>query len=268
MKPVIKYEKNMKRIMRCNYDEKIVCFLDILGFSNKSKKSEKPLDMQIVAVLKFDEDVAKKLSHVQIYQFADSIVLAADTKNVNALFEVVANIINQMTYECAQIAIAYGTHPINHQNDIKSQPSLNLIRGGITFGKVLMLDEKIVTDDDGSHDVLPAITFGPAVSVAHYIESKIAKYPRIVIDDAAYQQIRTSESLLKYIATDMDNEKYFDFLLFLKDAYKKDWANINGKFSNAAKCIVANLPELSQKGKDDIKVKQGWMYQYICRSLK
>ena len=268
MEPVIKYKKNMKRIMCCNYDEKIVCFLDILGFSDKSIKSEKPLDMQIVAVLKFDEDVAKKLSHVQICQFADSIVLAADAENVNALFEVVANIINQMTYECAQIATTYGIHQKNFQNDIKSQPSLNLIRGGMTFGEVLMLDEKIVTDEDGSHDVLPAITLGSAVSVAHYIESKIAKYPRIVIDDAAYQQLRASESVYKYIATDMDNERYFDFLLFLKDVYEKEWDDINSKFSNVANFIEANLPEFSQKGKDDIKVKYGWMYQYICRSLK
>ncbi|MSU09927.1 hypothetical protein FYJ84_13205 [Veillonellaceae bacterium WCA-693-APC-5D-A] len=265
-----KIENLSERLLKFEYEEKIVCFLDILGFSEKNKGSERPCDMQIVKLLKSIENIIKdQVACLQIHQFADSIILSTDAKDINTLFNVLAKSISHVIYEETVLLTSSENNQLTWEQSQKNNESLNLIRGGITFGKVCMIDEDVITDEKGSaQGILPAITIGPAISKAHDLESKIAKYPRILIDNVAYRQIEQNDkSTLKYVPIDFDNERYFDFISFLKDSESTYWELTMQKLNKVAKYITHNSSQLDRNSQYDIKVKQGWMYQYICRTL-
>jgi hypothetical protein len=87
-----------------------------------------------------------------------------------------------------------------------------VMRGGITFD---------ISGDFGDGDF-----YGPALARAHYLEKKIADYPRIVVDDVAVNYLKNNrkneneslanrgiaEECLKLIGTDSDGLHIVDYL--------------------------------------------------------
>ena len=137
------------------YTEKIVCFIDILGFG----------EMIDEECLETPEVVYSVLSQIR-----RSIIDWSHTP-------IASNIDLQITQfsDC----IVFSFLPSNHyfmtfhffkELSIKMIQQKTVLRGGITYGKIF-------------HD--SELIFGPAMNHAYRLESKEANYPRIIIDQAA-----------------------------------------------------------------------------------
>lgn len=144
-----------------NYEERIVAFIDILGFAEKIKVTEKEDEPEVAeamlrnlseAVRFFQTKIKKAIEELDLpgrtiaSMFSDTIVVSipkAESAGVLYLFELLKEL---------QINLLL--------KDI-------LLRGGIVHGKLVHTEQLII---------------GPALVNAHNLESKSALYPRIVID--------------------------------------------------------------------------------------
>lgn len=166
-----------------NYENQIVAFVDILGFKEIIKQSERSLkklqllyqtleflkkrenaykwNLQLIEV---EEDAQKKgVSNFDIEQltactcFSDSIVVSVkcNDKNTN---EIASTLIANLSYIGAQLM----TEGI-------------LLRGGITVGKLIHLDNGIL--------------MGQAMIDAYQLEANSAKFPRILISNKLIEQL-------------------------------------------------------------------------------
>lgn len=130
-----------------NYKEGYVAFLDILGFSNYVKSNEN--DARSIEELFEFVDKLKQIfnskSGIELDFFSDSIILMTDRYEFNNFL-----------------------FPIWMAETYLSQEFGLLFRGAITKGKYY-------------HDSVN--TFGPAIVTAYELESRKAKYSRIILDD-------------------------------------------------------------------------------------
>lgn len=158
------------------YQERVVAFIDILGFKNIIRESETDIKKlatinRVLSYLKHHED--KKLWGIQLMEieedaqkkgvsnfniskgiectcFSDSIVVSvlADDKFIN---NIVSTLIAQLS-SIGRILMIEGV----------------LFRGGITIGKLI--------HENG-------VVMGQALIDAYELETNVAKYPRIVLSD-------------------------------------------------------------------------------------
>ena len=142
----------VKLLLMVNYKNKIVCFIDILGFGKMVSKEYLDNPFMIYSILRkidgfirdwFNATINSE-SELEITQFSDSIVLS--------VLPVGHYFMNFNFFKELSIAM------------IKEGV---VFRGGITYGQI-------------HHDT--EFVFGPAMNCAYYLESKIANYPRILLD--------------------------------------------------------------------------------------
>jgi len=139
------------------YDERIICFIDILGFSkhventlNENSSDDEEAIESIANAIKSMEDYgALSLGPYprtrQITQFSDSIVISFDYKEKDSIFFTLMDIqllVIDMTYRGF------------------------LCRGGIVLGKIIHNKNMV---------------FGPGMIDAYTLESRAANYPRIIV---------------------------------------------------------------------------------------
>jgi hypothetical protein len=137
------------------YENKIVCFIDILGFRNLVNDTEK--DPQKVydilsdirtAITDWSKVAISQNIDLKITQFSDSIVFSFNpVKHYFMTFHFFKEL-------SVNMVLKHGV----------------IFRGGITYGKI-------------HHD--NELVFGPGMIQAYDLESKIASVPRIIIDKAA-----------------------------------------------------------------------------------
>ncbi len=160
------------------YQNKLVAFIDILGFSNLVSNSDNDPSKAslILSTLKELEDYIQKensineitetfnnhhKSKIKYTQFSDSIVLSADIIFNKVGYEEIGFIeipdYNSLLILCRNIAFLQA-RLINKGV---------LIRGGLTWGQIYHENN---------------ICFGPAFIRAHKLECSLAKNPRIIID--------------------------------------------------------------------------------------
>lgn len=164
------------------YEQRIVAFIDILGFKEIIKQSEKDTSKieLLYSVLDFlkgwetsdkwdlkfaeiEEDAQKKgvanfdiRGKTNTTSFSDSIVVSVKVdNNVN---EMTSTLVVNLAYIGA-LLIEKGI----------------LFRGGLTIGN-------IIHNDNGT-------VFGQALIDAYYLETKSAKYPRIVLSDKLIREL-------------------------------------------------------------------------------
>jgi hypothetical protein len=137
------------------YKSKVVCFIDILGFGEMVKtefatqpeKIHDVLSKIKVAVMKWSGEPITQDMDLQITQFSDSIVFSfVPTKHYFMNFSFFKELCVSMVEE-----------------EI-------VFRGGVTYGLIF-------------HD--HEFVFGPAMNEAYRLESKMAEFPRIIIDEPA-----------------------------------------------------------------------------------
>lgn len=234
--------------MDYKYQKCIVCFVDILGFSNIIKKTEIGKDgaqgvlndvcMALELMKMFDDLKAKGLfvDGTQITQFSDSIVISFPWKD------------NDVTILNAFYALKY------MQISMIMHYKL-LLRGGIVIGDIIHTKDLLV---------------GPAMISAYQLETKCAFSPRILLDSEVvdkYNLIIKQEMENKnwendLIHKDFDDTSYIDYFNYYEDLF--DNKNESLIYFEKLCGMVASHVESSDMS---IRVKYLWMRNKIKNSI-
>ena len=227
-------------MVKGQFSKRIVAFVDILGFKEKVEKAgNSPLEAEAIYgalnrihELKTDNEgegvMNMRLMGVEVTTFSDSAVISYPAKEDSLLMIIIAIIHLQLDLAIKNV----------------------LIRGGITIGDLY---------HDGS------IVYGPALNKAHLLESKVAIYPRIIVDDAAIQQYYQYANGDRYDIADLQSviRKDSDGLYFV-DMLKQDQEMDNPEdyfawLSDLRTIIVQGLEH-----KDiTVKMKYQWLKEYF-----
>lgn len=177
------------------YQKKVVCFLDILGFKKHIQNSTKSTEnfskllkaIEIIKEYKSTEEYFSVINESQmITQFSDCIVVSFDITEPSQVFYTVLS----LQYLIVDL--------LNH--DI-------LVRGGIAYG-----------DCVHTNDML----FGPALVEAYELESVVANYPRVILQESIINEtlkypnaLHTQEEEKQYLESclgkDSDGLYYVDY---------------------------------------------------------
>ncbi|MGA3118000.1 MAG: hypothetical protein ABSF90_26650 [Syntrophobacteraceae bacterium] len=225
-----------------NYEDRIVLFIDILGFRHLIDRTldergedvvERIKDVyDVLSVIKssftFDDFGDLKDSTTQVItQFSDSLVISFRKSQRGEVW---------YTLNLVQIML------------------INLIfkgiicRGGMSFGR-------LIHDDN--------FVYGPALINAYDAESKAALFPRIILDESIIHIGSTygdnppdteREDIKNFVSQDTDNMYYIDY-------FEKAFANLDYEYDIPLYVdnIRAIIIPFIHTTKPDLKVKYGWM---------
>lgn len=169
--------------MQMNYS--VVAFLDVLGFSAMVERDSSATELRYLPVFVevFGEVATETREEISLRMFSDSIVIEAslNPQSVVRMLEVVSDL---------------------QQRFLKRQI---LLRGGIAFGKHFMNDY---------------VTFSQALVAAYGIESRISRFPRVVVGDdllnyAWHHSDTTSnlhEKMCALLTVDRDKATFVNYL--------------------------------------------------------
>lgn len=219
------------------YEKRILCFIDILGFSSIIKnttrgddKAQTELDNMCNA-LDILRNYCDKLNDNEISttQFSDSIVLSFPWKKDDWQLVAVFKSIKMI-----QVVLLY-------------QFNL-LLRGGIVIGDILHTDK---------------ILIGPAMIDAYALESKCANSPRIVLDPKVVTEFNRFKKKAKQygyddnnviIHKDFDDTSYIDYFN-LGESEILDLIDVKKYFEVVCRQIATNVNSSDMS----IRVKYLWM---------
>lgn len=179
------------------YQERIVAFLDILGF--KSMMRNTSIDITPIAGILtsinetfFDNKKHSKanLGGIEITSISDSIVISIQYSikgSYDKLIRMVSAIITLLA---------------DHNM---------VIRGGISRGPLYHSNN---------------VVFGPAFVQAYELHEQFAVYPRCIIDKVVEDDLlilgKQKKGVFNYFLEDFDGMKYFDFFLYLIENIPRD----------------------------------------------
>jgi hypothetical protein len=231
------------------YEDRVVLFLDILGFQKiiddtlvkgvTVEKNVKNVYDAIHAMTSFVGEIKLGTSK-QVTQFSDSIVLSFkvnDTKNIDKLFPSLLRLLFILL-----------------NNNI-------LCRGAISYGKLF-------------HDA--ETLFGPALVEAYLTESKAALYPRVIIDKSIIDLIKSklpsgyelyrfkSSTYDPILNIDTDDRLYLDYFNGVLADFNYRTLNINEYLLNLRRIIINGR----RSSKPDIRIKYDWMKNKFNAFLK
>lgn len=225
------------------YERRIVCFIDILGFSVRIKGTEKKTDEakdllnktcnaleQIhlyITIIERDSGI----KGIQITQFSDSIVISFPWRTDSTELHIVLKAIKYIQVTMLKM---YGI----------------LMRGGIVIGDLIHTDRLLV---------------GPAMIAAYEIESKCALSPRIVVDPkVAYRyglirkKLKPDEAKKRVIHKDLDDTSFIDYFNIDEDTIF-DENEIRDYFKLLCKLVADNVSSSDMS----IRMKYLWMRNKI-----
>lgn len=240
------------------YDNRIVLFLDILGFRSIIENTvKKGIDKQqtILTLHNNLEDIGvfvrsklkgEKLS-TAVTQFSDSIIvsfLEEDKKLILRLIKTIQELIIDLVNKNI------------------------LCRGAISYGKLIHTNR---------------VVFGPALNDAYETETKAALYPRIILDRTIidigsqhkdvqmtlfgdYDYAKTK--ILSLLKKDTDEKYYIDYFPNnMLEPHNRLGLDVLQYIKSLRSIIINGL----KANKPDLKVKYGWMknkYNSLIHSLK
>lgn len=229
-----------------NYEKRIVCFIDILGFSGIIKnttsedkgKSQKTLD-NVCDALDFLRECLDKLEdhNITTTQFSDSIVISFPWNKENWHMLSVFRAIKYI-----QIVLLY-------QYDL-------MLRGGIVIGEVLHTDKLLV---------------GPAMINAYALESKCANSPRIVLDPKVVYRYNILKNNAKkdghiepdnIIQKDFDDTSFIDYFNMNEGEIFEKEAEVKRYFKKLCQLVSNNVGSTDMS----IRTKYLWMRNKIKHS--
>ncbi len=255
------------------YKKGIVTFLDLLGWRNllatkapgelarilelfRSEGDPKPkfLKKEGGKVVESDDDESAWASMYEYAALSDCVFRCTDTEHeINK-----KRPDGQLFHEL--LGLVFVQARLAHEG--------YLIRGAITFGEYL-----------GSRDSHGSALFGPAIARAYEIETKLANYPRIVVDPKliaeyfgsetlkSYQHSHTyewSEYLRLFLRRDESGVWFLDYLRGCIAAVGEPYPVL--EFFNTHKALVeSNLAELLKKDRaypDSVTDKVLWLLRY------
>lgn len=225
-----------------NYEDRIIAFIDILGFSNIIKstvKSQEKLN-NLGSALSYIHDYFEKVKQscqdptiLQLSQFSDSIVISISMKHSHEMLTIFKHL------KTIQINLLF--------KDI-------LLRGGVVKGQLIH-----------NKDLL----LGPGMINAYDLESKCALHPRIVIDPKVLWQFSRVDGIKqtkrlkdfdyeKTFAKETDGTAYIDYFNDIIN-YLENNQGIYDYFDKICTVVAKNVDS------DDIsiRVKYLWMREKI-----
>ena len=230
------------------YEERIITFIDLLGFTNTINKS---IDNNVENIAE-TQKIHSLLDEVQWYikyhdllldklkiegkiinQFSDSIIISY--KKETDIFRVLLHI-----YSLCHIAL---------ENNF-------LLRGAITYGKIYHNENKI---------------FGPGFIQAYNMEKKMAIYPRIIIDERIIEKAIKSYSESPDPDAEIRNllqlaPKDFDGLHYIN--YFEKMIGVNNSFDDR-KNLLDNINKIMNEmdlNDNSIKSKYLWMKEKLINA--
>lgn len=220
--------------MPYSYSKKMVAFVDILGFRNKTNKGKlekQPVHDTLTTIrdlvkayeqTNFYDCIPEYKDKIKYYTFSDSMLFSSTTDTFYTMVSAIA----YLQFVCATKGF--------------------FLRGGISYGEIF--------DED-------AFFYGKALNQAYELESKTACYPRVIISPSLNKDIETNNFLnLKenQFLKDFDGCYYINFLskvaqdtpnmslpinkidYSLKD-YEDIEKHIDNEFKEATKSTDSNL---------------------------
>lgn len=170
-------------------DDYIVAYLDILGAANRIGAQNSQLQMNILYNLyAFSIHLTKSIAisenrEIKFKIFSDNIVIAKQLSSNKY----------QRLRDIRSLLACAGQF-----QELAASSSVGwLLRGGITIGPLFM-DEVLV--------------WGEALLRAYDLESEIAIYPRVIIDDTVLTEIASADLFDDYVREDFDGLHFLNFL--------------------------------------------------------
>jgi hypothetical protein len=233
------------------YEERVVVFLDILGFKNMVSETidDNIKYEQVTKALTYISEVRKENYHglfsqydfsgKEVSVFSDSIVLSYPKETAGSLFYILIDLV----YICLEL-------------NVKGI----FVRGGVTYGKLYHKDH---------------ICFGPAMIKAYELEQKHAIYPRIIVDEIAivkgiefHGSANTPKQEAEYISNLL--EKFDDNLFFLD--YLSQWTEVDEP--EYFECVLRQIKPFIEKNlretREDSHVyeKYKWFTKYFNTTVE
>jgi hypothetical protein len=215
-----------------NYSDRIVCFLDILGFKHHIARTQSREGVDVPEELDrlarafanvrelLDVDNPSERPDKEVTQFSDSVVISFAADSESGVFYALLDIL------WMQLRLANGGL---------------LCRGAIARGPLIHT---------------PSLLFGPAMVAAYELESRAAIYPRVILDKsiivagceahARHNSLKDeAESILGLLARDADGMFYVDYICKGQGEFDDpDWGYVE-YLGNLAKIAIAgaSLPD-------------------------
>jgi len=173
------------RILRAKYEHRLVAFYDVLGWRSKiswagQDEERIALLLNLVSRLHHLSDAIKKGSSniSNMTTFSDNVVISQKVDN-------------DTTHFLTKVAMA----------QILAADSGFWIRGGVTIGEVIHNDK---------------VVFGPGLNRAYELETRVALYPRIVLDPQHVHKLVQDARLISVedgtTFLDPFSPRFFDYL--------------------------------------------------------
>lgn len=237
----VKYKEPM--FPHQKYEDRLVAFIDVLGFSNmvddtkgdeqKLRHLTAALDALYNRIWAWEADGVN--SSFAFTQFSDSIVISALAESSDSF-----GMLQQLLLGVMELVDDY---------DI-------LVRGGIARGQLI-------------HD--RTMVVGPAMVEAYHLESKEAKYPRIIIEKGLKEQIEadikvyvkkhygmselpSQDNLFK---TDEDGWCYLDYVNPVHDYF--EFLDPEDHFKLLDRLVKKGL----QSDKEEVRMKYPWLQKKV-----
>lgn len=248
------------------YQKAFVTFIDILGFKDMVERLEpQNINKVLDAMQMFSSLPQRRRTPFNspenlpiVVQFSDSIIRIQPTRNANEN----ESVLNFFVSELRSLLLAQGNLACNGV----------LIRGGVTYGDICVHKERI---------------FGPAIVRAYKIESVLARYPRIIVDETlcigstenliaravgnSLWKIAGSE-VLEYLHRSDDGQWSINYLLHMHDAQRDDGGSGTDMLLAHRDAIQRQLSEALASKVEDRIAKLRWLANYhnnvVTRSFR
>lgn len=227
-----------------NYENRVVVFIDILGFyaivRNTLDTNGKDIPDKILAlnevlllvrnVLDIDKPENQVSKSKKVTQFSDSIVISFLATEESEVFYTLLDIL--------RLIINFVFRRI-------------ICRGGIAYGKLIHNDKVI---------------FGPAMIQAYETESRAALYPRVILDESIirigmkyhgfhHAPEHERDSIMQIVTKDTDEMYYIDYFESAQEELDDPLYDMPTYIDRLRSIIEPNV----SSEKPDIKAKYGWM---------
>lgn len=237
-----------------NYEDRVVCFLDILGFSTHIRRSidtdgsDDAKKIKQIArgltsvrrILDIDIDVDRQdeYQYKQVTQFSDSIVISFPARKESGVFYALLDIM------WVQINLLNAGM---------------LCRGAIARGKMVHTKE---------------LAFGPALVEAYLLESKAAIYPRVILGDEIistglaahakhHYQSHEEKAIMDLLSRDSDGMYYVDYVTKAQSELDEPELDYPVYLYNLRKIVKDGM-----EAKDpSVRIKYQWLHEKLSPHL-
>ena len=195
-----------------SFQDRIVAFVDVMGVKNKMQHANTPSDLTMYATIlnsHAHQPFAEGKLHISM--FSDCMYIVTEVQYLDKLICLLSNFAYTMLHNRLVTIIPDGKGSFN---DIIDWDCFKL-RGGITYGKVFVLDEAAK-----NKGILlnTNMVLGSAPIRAYELESTKAIYPRIIVDDlfvAMLNELGKEADECHFTRDSEDGYYYLDFLDYM-----------------------------------------------------